>query len=95
MSKSGQIRQRILYLQAQLPTPCSGVIASYLLEPVPGGGNVTLSPSPVFPYKTVHEAVIDGWQIVQFPPQTAPISDREVDIPGYQFILQKLEVFND
>jgi hypothetical protein len=45
-----------------------------------------------WPYNTVHEAIVDGWQIVQFPHHQAPFNDRDLDVVGYEFILQKMEV---
>ena len=43
-------------------------------------------------YRTVHEAIVDGWQVVQFPHLQAPFDDRDLDVVGYEFIVQKLEV---
>ena len=45
-----------------------------------------------WPYRTVHEAIVDGWQVVQFPHLQAPFDDRDLDVVGYEFILQKMEV---
>ena len=39
----------------------------------------------------MHDAVLDGWQVVHFPQQLAPFDDREIDVLGYEFVLQKLE----
>ena len=38
------------------------------------------------------EAIVDGWQVVQFPHQQAPIADRDLEMVGYEFILQKMEI---
>ena len=35
---------------------------------------------------------IDGWQIIQFPHLQSPFSDTDLDMIGYEFILQKMEV---
>ena len=48
-----------------------------------------------WPYQTVHEAIVDGWQIVQFPHLQAPFDDRDLDVVGYEFILQKMEIVRD
>lgn len=45
-----------------------------------------------WPYETVHDAIVDGWQIVQFPHLQAPFDDKDLDVVGYEFILQKMEV---
>ncbi len=94
-SSSGKVRQRLLYAHTALPVPTSHVHAMYFIEPTPGGGAFDLTPNYAFPYNTVHDAVIDGWQIVQFPDYKAVVQDRQIDVPGYQFILQKLEVYHD
>jgi len=91
---NSKLRQRLLYLHADTPSPRSGILSMYLVEPVPGGAAVRLSAGPEFAYKTVHEALIDGWQIVHFPDHRAAVSDREIDIYGYEFVLQKLETFS-
>jgi hypothetical protein len=91
---SSSQRQRLLYVHADTPSPRSAVLSVYIVEPVPGGAAVQLSAEPEFLYKTVHEALIDGWQIVHFPDQRAVVSDREIDIYGYEFVLQKVETFS-
>ena len=48
-----------------------------------------------WPYQTVHEAIVDGWQVVQFPHLQAPFDDTDLDVVGYEFILQKLEVVDE
>lgn len=90
-----QLRQRLLYLHTASPSVQSAVMAFYRVEPVPHGAGVELTPEPEFPYQSVHEAMIDGWRVVRFPEYTAPLQDREIDVQGYEFILEKLEVFDD
>ena len=89
-----QVRQRLLYLYADTPDPRSSLMAMRLVEPVPGGALVSLSPEPQFPYGCVHDALLDGWQVVKFPEHQAPVSDREIDVPGAEFILQKLDTYD-
>ncbi len=85
------VRQRLLYLHALTPNIRSKVIGMALHEPVPG--SITeISPESEWPYNTVFDAILDGWLVVQFPPQVRPFDDREIDILGYEFILQQLEV---
>jgi hypothetical protein len=87
-------RQRLLYLHAQTPSIRSRVIGMALHEPVPG--SVTQVGSNVaWPYETVHDAICDGWQVIHFPHQQAPYDDREMDILGFEFILQKVEVYDE
>ena len=88
------LRQRLLYLHAQTPAIGSGLIAAALHEPVKGGV-AQMDPLQKDPtYQSVHEAIIDGWEVIHFPNQHSPIDDREIDVLGYEFILQKKEYFD-
>ena len=86
-------RQRLLYLHARSPSVLSDVIAMTSIEPV-AGFKQELEAATIddWPYNTVHDAVIDGWQIVQFPHHQAVFDDKDMDNIGYEFILQKMEV---
>ena len=89
-----RVRQRLLYLHATTPSIRAPVIGMALHEPV--AGSVTQVASNIeWPYATVHEAILDGWQVVQFPQQRVPFDDREIDILGFEFILQKLEAYDE
>jgi hypothetical protein len=83
-------RQRLLYLQARTPSITAPVIGMAQHEPYKGQAD-TLRTRPDWPYETVHDAIIDGWQVIQFPDLMAPYDDRELSYVGYEFILQKLE----
>lgn len=85
-----QPRQRLLYLQARTPSITAPVIGMAQHEPIQGGAD-RLQTRNEWPYATVHEAIIDGWQVVAFPNLMAPYDDRELNYVGYEFILQKLE----
>ena len=87
-------RQRLLYLHAATPGIRSQVIGMALHEPVQGSVTEIVTEEQDWPYNTVHDAVLDGWQIIHFPDQRTEFDDREIDILGYEFILQKLEVYN-
>jgi hypothetical protein len=89
------MRQRLLYLHAATPSIRSQVIGMALHEPVRGSTTQITTEGQEWPYATVHDAVLDGWQVIQFPEQRAPYDDREIDILGYEFILQKLEGYGD
>ena len=85
-------RQRLLYLHGRTPSVFSDVIAMTLVEPVSGFASGISAAEQDWPYATVHDALVEGWQIVQFPHQQAPFDDRDLDVVGYEFILQKMEV---
>ena len=90
--ESKQPRQRLLYLHARTPSVYSGVLGTTQIEPVTGHQVEITAQELAFPYETVHETLVDGWQIVQFPHQQAPYDDGDLDVVGYEFILQKIEV---
>ena len=89
---ANQPRQRLLYVHARSPNVFSDILALTLIEPKPGYRPEITAEVPEWPYKTVHDAIVDGWQVVQFPHLQAPFDDREIDVVGYEFILQKMEV---
>jgi hypothetical protein len=79
-------RQRLLYLHTREPVVSAEVIA-WAEHPGEDPGALPVER----PYATVQAAMQDGWQAIHFPQQLAPFDDREVDIIGYEFILQKSE----
>ena len=87
-------RQRLLYLHAATPGIRSQVIGMALHEPVQGSVTEIVTEEQDWPYNTVHDAILDGWQVIHFPDQRTEFDDREIDILGYEFILQKLEVYD-
>jgi hypothetical protein len=90
-----RLRQRLMYLHAVTPSIYSGLCAQILHEPVPGY-LATMDPMQKDPeYKSVHHALQDGWRVIHFPLQRAPFDDHEIDVLGYEFVLEKLEHFHD
>ncbi|MSS69993.1 MAG: hypothetical protein EXS64_00740 [Candidatus Latescibacteria bacterium] len=85
------LRQRLLYLHAATPGIRSQVIGMALHEPTPGSVTQIEAEPQAWPYKTVHDAILDAWKVIHFPDQRTPFDDREIDLLGYEFILQKLE----
>lgn len=84
-------KQRLLYLHAASPSIRSEVIAMAIHEPVEGSiTEIGPISEDEWKYSTVHAAVVDGWKIISFPDQRAPFDDREIDIIGYEFILQTM-----
>ncbi len=84
----GAARQRLLYLHANGPSVHAKVIGMALHEPIEGWRELA-GDRDDWPYNKVHDAILDGWQIIHFPQQLAPFDDREVDMVGYEFIAQK------
>ncbi len=87
---SAQPRQRLLYLHARGPSVTAPIIGMAEHEPIAGVKD-TIRTRTNWPYNTVQEAMIDGWQVIHFPQQMAPFDDRELDYAGYEFVLQKIE----
>ena len=93
-SKSPSPKQRLLYLHARTPSVFSEIIGLTLIEPIVGYRAEINAETNDWPYSSVHDALIDGWQIVQFPHMQAPFDDRDLDVVGYEFILQKIEALS-
>ena len=89
------VRQRLLYLHARTPSVFSDILGYTPVEPVRDYRAEITADVSDWPYNTVHDALVDGWQIVQFPHLQAPIDDMDLDVVGYEFILQKLEEVRD
>ena len=90
------LRQNLLYLQAESVSVRSPIIAMALHEPVPDS-LTQIEPTGIdFPYATVHEALIDGWRVVSFPsPKESATTDDDLTILGYEFVLEKMEEFDE
>ncbi len=88
-------KQRLLYLSAQSTDPRSIAISQALHEPV-RGTIVEIDPTKTgLDYESVHDAICDGWRVVHFPDQRGSLEGSEVEVFGYQFVLEKIEEFND
>ena len=88
-------RQRLLYLQATTPSIRSNVIGMAQHEPVNGAITQIEPDADDWKYQTVHDAIVDGWQAIFFPGQRTSFDDQEIDILGYEFILQKMEIYDE
>ncbi len=88
--RSHERRQKLLYLHAQSPSIYSSIV-SMAQHDAERQTVAELDVDMKWPYDCVHDAIKDGWQVIHFPLQSAPFDDREIDIMGYEFILQKLE----
>ena len=93
-SGADPVRQRLLYLHASQPSIRSPLYGCALHEPRPGSLTEIDPLAPEPPYNCVHDALLDGWRVIHFPDQRAPFDDREIDIVGYEFILEKMEIYD-
>lgn len=93
MDSGTQQRQRLLYLHARTPSVFSMILGYTLIEPL-RGYQIEISAGEFdWPYKTVHDAIVDGWHVVQFPHLQATFDDKDLDVVGYEFILQKMQSY--
>ena len=90
-----RLRQRLLYLHTVNPSIYADLVAAAIHEPVTGAVTEIDPQASEMPYRSVHDAIVDGWRVVHFPQQRAPFDDREIDVIGHEFILEKLEEFDD
>ena len=88
-------KQRLLYLSSQSTDPKSPAISQALHEPVKGT-IVEIDPTKKgIDYESVHDAICDGWRVVNFPDQRGSLEGSEIEIYGYQFVLEKMEEYVD
>ncbi len=89
----GDLRQKLLVLYTGNSAPSAPVVAWSLWD-----GTTNEQPEPEHepqpPYRTVLDAMRDGWRVINFPPLTPPQVGREyeVDYFKFEFVLEKLEV---
>ena len=82
-------RQRLLYLQARTTAVVSEVLGMALVE----NGQVLEGPDDPadWPYKTVLEAMDDGWRVIKFPEMALLLQEDETIGLGCEFILEKID----
>lgn len=80
-------RQDLLYLQAGNTNVNSGLLGLTLIK----NGKVAdgLADPKDWPYKTVIEAVRDGWRVIQFPNLALMMDDTRTYGLGCEFILER------
>ena len=80
-------RQDLLYLQASNTSVQSGVHGMLLVQ----NGEVSEGPSDPddWPYKTVLDAIRDGWRVISFPNLALLLDDSRTYGLGCEFILEK------
>ena len=88
--------QRLLYISAESTHLQSAAVSAAIYEPVAGSLTELDPTASTLPYDSVHAALIDGWRLIQAPDQWAGIAEESAgDIIGFQFILEKLEDYDD
>ena len=84
---SSRPRQRLLYLQTGTTGVDSEVLGMSMVE----DGKVIEGPADAdeWPYKTVVEAMQDGWRVVKFPEMALLLQENVTFGFGCEFILEK------
>ncbi len=86
--------QRLLYINSESTHPQSPALSAAIYEPIAGSATQIDPTSDGLPYASVHEAIIDGWRVIQVPDVWSGIGDEEDgEIIGFQFVLEKIEDF--
>ena len=88
------VRQSLMYLHLTSPNPGSGAIACAIFQAGSDRREQITAGEVQLAYNSVLEAIADGWRVLQFPDQRADYDDSELDMLGYEFILQKMERIN-
>jgi hypothetical protein len=80
-------RQDLLYLQAASTSPGAPVHGMLLVE----AGEIREPPDnpDQWPYRTVLDAIRDGWRIIHFPNLTLMMDERRTYGLGCEFILER------
>lgn len=80
-------RQDLLYLQAGNTSVTSQVVGMALVQ---DGEAVADLPAPdQWPYKTVLDAIRDGWRVIAFPNQAIMMDESRAIGLGCEFVLEK------
>ena len=88
LPQAGEKRQDILYLQCNNTSLQGEVIGMTMIE----DGQLSEGPPDPkdWPYKTVLEAVDDGWRIISFPNMALlAVSESDPHGLGFEFILER------
>ena len=88
--------QRLLYINCESTHPQSTALSAAMYEPVAGSITQLDPTSDGLPYDSVQAAMIDGWRVIQAPDVWAGIGTEDAgEVIGFQFILEKIEDFDD
>jgi hypothetical protein len=84
-------RQQLLILYSKTPDLYSGVGAWTVYDSTRQRHHTT-GDSDQPPYKSVFDAMCDGWRVIQFPPTTPAESGMELrtDYLKWEYVLEKI-----
>jgi hypothetical protein len=90
------VRQKLLILYSQTPNLNSS-IGAWAIYDGTGQETHTTGDSDAPPYRSVLEAMKDGWRVIQFPQQFPAYPGMELSTSylRWEYILEKLEEVRD
>ena len=90
------LRQKLLLLYAQNPALDSSIGAWTVYDPTSQETHTT-GDSDTPPYRSVFEAMKDGWRVIQFPQQFPAYPGMELNTSylRWEYILEKIEEVRD
>lgn len=83
----GNGRQSLLYLQAPTTNPHSAVVGISIYED--GTDSDGLDENGEFRYRSIKEALDDGWRIIKFPEASLAMREQDTYGLGYEFVLER------
>ena len=80
-------RQSLLYLQAPTTNPHSAVVGISIYED--GTDSDGLDENGEFRYRSIKEALDDGWRVIKFPEASLAMREQDTYGLGYEFVLER------
>lgn len=81
------LKQGLLYLQAPTTNPHSAVVGISIYED--GADSDGLDENGDFRYRSIKEALDDGWRIIKFPEASLAMREQDTYGLGYEFVLER------
>lgn len=80
-------KQSLLYLHAPTTNPHSAVVGISIYED--GADSDGLDENGDFRYRSIKEALDDGWRIIKFPEASLAMNEQDNYGLGYEFVLER------
>ncbi len=89
MARNGlsEKKQSLLYLHAPSTNPHSAVVGISIYED--GADSDGLDENGDFRYRSIKEALDDGWRIIKFPEASLAMNEQDNYGLGYEFVLER------
>ena len=90
------LRQKLLILYVRTPD-LNSEVGAWAAYDATGKETHTTGDSDTPPYRSVFEAMKDGWRVIQFPQQFPPYPGMELSTSylPFEYILEKLEMLEE